>query len=296
MGRIENMLPLSLEKGDINDKGILPDTWYELPASEFQVRGKSYMEDRVKVPSSQALYDCVSVGHYVLPNKNPLRPEDVDLPPIPHHHENLSGHTPIPLRIFLTLTYPRYSPALRTWGDGESFNIVAVFDATEATIQQSMLPTEEQPEALRLYIDFLKNEQRDTTRMKSINRLRDENLQEVMNEFLGWKTQWLRALTQFNGKPALARSEFAMEISGDTMVLAFDNHSISYLPRLGFYYFRNLMPKFIVEIAFVIEGRSGEELPECVLCCFGVHRLSPIATESTEGLPTERLHSMDLPD
>ena len=94
----------------------------------------------------------------------------------------------------------------------------------------------------------------------------------------------------------------------------FDNHAIRYVPRLGFYYFRDAMhkvmdqssqihkmlklecdvilsliehvvqnstrhrpshpPQFVLELACLIEGRCSSHLPECLLFCFGVHRLS----------------------
>jgi hypothetical protein len=52
----------------------------------------------------------------------------------------------------------------------------------------------------------------------------------------------------------------------------------TYLSQRGICWAIGLMDKLLMDIAFVIEGRSEDELPEAVLCCVHIEKMPVLST------------------
>jgi hypothetical protein len=158
--------------------------------------------------------------------------------------------------------------------NGENTTTVVVLEIRPETIEQSLLDESEQSNALKLLRAFYLDPEPYKNRFKFIHRLEPENLKCVLNEYLTWTTQWLRMLTNFNGKPVLCKEAIYItkQNEGQLMEIMWDHHVGPYMPRYGLYYFKDLMEKFIVEFGILVEGRGEDQQPEQLIGTWRANR------------------------
>eukprot|EP00299_Pterocystis_sp_00344_P007253 c2261_g1_i1.p1 GENE.c2261_g1_i1~~c2261_g1_i1.p1 ORF type:complete len:301 (+),score=43.44 c2261_g1_i1:39-905(+) len=253
-----------------------PHTWCEVDGTTFRVRGPTYDADHVKIFSLESFYSTVSFDLLFSPDKplNAITPH-LQLPPVSPAILELPRPVDLPLQIVVCLNFPRYCPSLRGPPyNGENTTSLALFEIRPEAVKQSLLDESQQSNGMKLLRAFCRDPLPFRNRIKFIHRLEEENLKAILHEYLTWTTQWLRVLANYNGKPVLCKEAIHVTKHNENQVLEimWDHHVGPYMPRYGLYYFKDLMEKFIVEIAILIEGRGEGEQPEQIIGTWRANR------------------------
>lgn len=181
---------------------------------------------------------------------NTLAPEDVNADP------SLDvSDTGVPQIFVINVQIPTYAPANPMWGskidDGDNWGII-VYMVLSREGRKSIRAGNPAAKLLEGFMTNLEDESY-TDRMKGIVRVEDPSILP-------------RVAKGYNAKPFLTRPQHFYFRKEHFTELLLDVHIFSYLARRGFYsYIIGNMKEMAVHVAFVIEAREDEEMPEQVL-------------------------------
>ena len=179
----------------------------------------------------------------------------------------------LPHHIVWSCSYPRYNPAMfGSQNDGENVTVHAVFQITEATARESMLPDDQQSNALRLARRWAHN----------CGHGDDASCHSEAN-----RAPWTKAIVrkingglplgvnQFNGKPAIQYTNtFRRWYNATTLECQHTMHMcLPYPIKKILFYNRDLTADWVLEYGVVVEGEGDEEQPEQMLFSWGVHKV-----------------------
>jgi hypothetical protein len=302
--KIDEKLTPGITAMRMNPDGKAPEEskffaeWNWVPSDTFMVRqGPDYSVNKKKAPSEEAIYEVVAVDNYGLERKlwhvgrffDLSKLKDVNPPRdsvVSESKESPEGSATdasrsiregdmieLPEVLIINVLCPLYAPGMfAPVVDGEGF-MSTVFCKLSAESKRRLKIGKPTP-AMQLFKRFVEEAQFDGSmrgRVKCIARA--NNADELS---LGGVVRGL--ITRYNATPFLIHDGEGEYFKGDGYFeMDIDVHKFSTLARNGFYHLKHMMNLMRNDYAFVIEGRTDDELPEQLLTTvqmFDVHTMT----------------------
>ena len=275
------------DNGDYNDNivnGHRFHRWSKISSSEFMVRSNGYLTNgKTKIKCPSELYEAVHVDVFTSKKRVPNLYKRVILPKV-SFDDNYDRNWHSPDIFVISLAVPTEAPRLgRASDDGEGTTITIYYKMKQSTrdILKKITASDYDPNndrseagvdpqkrvvaAVRLFEEWCRRAPNDPSfqaRFKLIPNC--HNTKEV------GLPSWI---SKYCGKPVLIKragvTGFLSKEQSDTIsVIEFDVslHPFPYLMKQATaYLYENLFKKVLFSIAYVIEGRSDEELPEVLI-------------------------------
>lgn len=262
--------------------------WNTLSSSLFQVRSHDYLISKIKVPSPESLYDLFAVDLFEtdrrLANISSLVKLPTDLP-----KDNPDWNCPEILIFYLSLPTEAPSLGFSSSSDedaGVGLILICYFrlnDSTKKTLRQihgdtaatntaaesttetsSSDPNQSRINGVKLFSEWVKRSPTDPSfqgRFKLIPI--SNNLDEVGVPAYMQKCRNKPLLIKRSGTTGIYTS-----LQKEVLEFEVNFYPFPYLGKQGLSYFRShYLHKMDLSLAFVIEGRCSEELPEVVIGC-----------------------------
>lgn len=248
------------------------NTWMPVDAAEFSLRvGPNYKKTGLKAPSAPALYELVGVDCI----QSALRVDDIGSKlQFPAEWEDaVSNHPDVPPVFVVNAQIPsNFDTSLFSFTeitDGDGWSLVQYF-RIRPEVAAELADLDTASPAVKLLAGYCKNaptEQTDSSstwfgRFKLI--LRCENIEAFgLPGFI----------TSYNGKPVLLRNTGNIQNKGGKYAeMDINVHRFSSVPKKGLSVMMDRFDRMDISIAFCIEGREDDEMPEVVLGCTRIHR------------------------
>ena len=254
--------------------------WCAPGGETLAVRSHGYMVTKEKVPSPGELYECTNVDIFESPHRYPDMAKRVTLPKVEFEDDSPGPKTWHAPDIFIvSVALPTDAPKVRSTNDGGGFTITMYFTMKQETrdilrrvTAESYDPLKEpvpddvqksKVNAVKLFNEYCRRAPSDPSFQSRFKLVANaQNLKEI-----GLPT-WI---AKYNGKPVLIKraGQTGFLFSHPEMsCIEFDVsfHPFPYLAKQAISYMKdNFFKKVLVTFGFVIEGRSDDELPECVI-------------------------------
>eukprot|EP00927_Polykrikos_kofoidii_P078926 TRINITY_DN75724_c0_g1_i1.p1 TRINITY_DN75724_c0_g1~~TRINITY_DN75724_c0_g1_i1.p1 ORF type:complete len:393 (-),score=61.69 TRINITY_DN75724_c0_g1_i1:220-1398(-) len=259
-----NSLPYA--KGDRRPEGATTPCWLPLDASVFLVRDIRYKQTKEKTPSDFALYDCV--GMDMIRQKRRI---DSVIERLPKGTDDLPSSSSravpwdqnwgVPRVLIIGCQLPLKAGRLigsHPEDDG-GLSVVSYF-VLSARASEILAKGAETP-SLRLWKRFVEEgtSTKEGIALKVMGRVEDLQRYEVPESFY-----------RFNNKPVLLTKSAVIDQEDlpELMEINYDVRCWVYPARSALANYRDRAREAELEIAYVIEGKTDDELPEQVLGCF----------------------------
>ncbi|KAL3669141.1 hypothetical protein V7S43_005525 [Phytophthora oleae] len=242
-------------------------SWTTTNAETFAVRSSDYKKSRKKEPSKPALFEFIGADFVRTESKLDLISQRVEFPP---EHENS--------RLFIiNAQLPSYGPSV--WGDGTydgpGYSLALYWKIPDEIFEELKDPT---TTTLKLFKRFLEagNDTSLTDRFKVIAQVTNQ-------DECGLTGMGKKLLVSHNATPVLTRPQHRIyHFKDGTTEIVVDIHAFSYIARRGIHSLIDKTSKLVIDVAFVIQGETEDELPEQVLgCC----RLDRVNVQKAADLP-----------
>ena len=274
--KIEN--PTDLPTKD----GVIFPGWREVNASDLMVRGAGYKTDKLKVPCPQSLYQCVEIDVFESRARVPDMAGRVILPTVNFDDGNRPKTWNAPDQFVITLALPTDPPKLYGGssdnGGGYTITMYCVMRQETRDILRRVTadgynpsddkegrsdPNKSMVNAVKLFDEWCRRAPSDDSWMARFKVVpQGNNLAEI------GLPSWI---SQYNGKPFLIKRPGTTGFlyrHPDKSCMEFDVslHPFPYLAKQGICYMKDgFFKKILATLAFCIEGRSEDELPECLI-------------------------------
>lgn len=272
-----------------NAKGQLFAGWRSPSAEFLRVRAMGYSTLKKKQASPGALFDCAQVEVFESPQRYPDMAPRVQLPKVEFDDDGpKTWRTPDVFVISIAL--PTDPPKLgRSSSDGGGYTVTMYFTMKQETrdilrrvTADGYDPSKDTPEdpskskvnAVRLLEEWIRRAPNDPSwfsRFKCVPNA--HNLKEI--GMPGW-------ISNYNGKPFLIKRPGVtgfIHQHPELSCVEFDIslHPFPYLAKQGICFMKDsYFKKVLVSFGFVIEGKTDDELPECILGCMQLCYPDPI--------------------
>ncbi|CAM9347104.1 unnamed protein product [Pylaiella littoralis] len=267
VGEIACGIPVASSTTQHNDgpAGALtapPHSWSNGVDSIFRVRGKGYMQDRIKVPPAESLYDMVGLDMFSTEARVGNMASEVVLDPIAKDLPEVSIPGVPPLLV-INVQLPSAPPALMTSAeDGPGYQCVLYFRMKDSTAR-AIENLDTASEGVRLWVTYCERVGVDDDfhgRFKCIAVIAN-------SESLGLPS----FVTKYNGKPVLINRS-GHWVKGENYIENTINvHRFSFIAKKSLHTLKALFKDMVLHLGFTIEGRAAEELPESLLACSTLH-------------------------
>ncbi|OQR94027.1 hypothetical protein ACHHYP_01909 [Achlya hypogyna] len=241
---------LSSFKQSSNDD-CAENSWSFTTAQTFNVRSLDYKKSRKKEASAGALFDFIGADLIRSDAKIDCITQHVNRPP------HLDGD-----RLFvINAQLPLYGPSLFGGGsyDGPGVNLVMYWSIPKAVQAQLEAPT---TPALRLLRRFF-NSAADPAVLE-----RFKVIAQVVNEKdCGLSGMPRKLLQKNNATPVLTRPQHRIYHRDTFTEIDVDVHMFSLVARTGINSLVDKTAKMVIDMCFVLQGETDDELPEQVLGC-----------------------------
>ena len=246
-------------------------TWCKVDYHIFHVRmGPDYNRNKKKVPSGPPLYNPVAVDVFCTNQRLDHAAQRFKLPNTSHI---VTNHPNVPALFVVQIQLPSEAPTsyFTNAQDGPGWAILMYFQITEDTCNQLRNLATASP-AVKLFAQWCTNAPKDTSkdgkergRFKVIcNCL---NLDEVgINGVVG------AMVTANNAKPILIRRTGTIFKGSNYMEKDIHVHKFDFGAKSAIHYISSKCGEMLMQIGFVIEGRSNDEWPECLFGCVAVNK------------------------
>ncbi|KAG7394105.1 hypothetical protein PHYBOEH_005660 [Phytophthora boehmeriae] len=242
-------------------------SWSTTRAETFSVRSADYKKLRRKEASQPALFEFLGADLVRTDSKVDLISQRVEFPP---EYENAK-------LFIINAQLPSYGPSV--WGDGScdgpGYSLALYWMIPDDVYEELQNPT---TTTLRLLKRFLEagDDRSLTDRFKVIAQVTNQ-------DECGMTGMAKKLLVSHNATPVLTRPQHRIYHfrEGSTEVVV-DVHAFSYIARRGIHLLIDKTSKLVIDVAFVIQGETEDELPEQVLgCC----RLDHTSVQKAAELP-----------
>jgi len=258
-----------------------PVSWSNCDATSFEVRrGPNYVSGQ-KAPSKKALYTVFALDAYKLPNKINKITKYINVDKYIEKFKTPydKDKYPLPPIFVLNCMVPNYPPELMGGKvDGEGYQII-MYARLSDEVQELLTKYSQDPDNVKLSpsVDLLKRFIQSDLDDRKDNELRNrfKCIARIMNPNhtdFGFLAN--RLVRRYNGRPFLARtsSTFYHE-PGKYFAADIDAHIFGYPARQGLSYVKGTIQTAIYDVAFVIEGKTNDELPEQILACCRISKM-----------------------
>ena len=243
-----------------------PNTWRHSPADTFQLRGGSYLRDRVKIKSDKATYEVVDV--------RVLRSPEGAMPDLLTHHPSLRGGETrslngLPETLALNIAAPCEAPSISGWRPASPcwilLLVLKIADHARA-IATDEPDVSKWPPGLRLCRRWLRDAPSDPylcARLKGVFQVRALDGEQLPRVFAKWSGKPVLmaaagALSRRQGLAKFSRGPGFVEVHLDI------GESFSYMGRGAVYLMMSKLSTLDADVCFTLEGRADDELPEVV--------------------------------
>eukprot|EP00526_Cylindrotheca_closterium_P000036 CAMPEP_0113632258 /NCGR_PEP_ID=MMETSP0017_2-20120614/16763_1 /TAXON_ID=2856 /ORGANISM="Cylindrotheca closterium" /LENGTH=876 /DNA_ID=CAMNT_0000542799 /DNA_START=123 /DNA_END=2753 /DNA_ORIENTATION=- /assembly_acc=CAM_ASM_000147 len=270
----------SIEEPAVNDIGHVFAGWMPGKASDVQVRSHGYKSTRAKIPSPGELYECTNMDILDGRKRYPDMAARVTLPDVSFPDDPATKTWNAPDRFIISVSLPTDPPKLYAAPeDGGGYTITMYYTMTQETrdilkriTADGYDPKDEPPpgdvqksklNAVRLFEEWCRLAPTDNSwmsRMKVVPM--GHNFDEI--GLPGW-------IAKYNGKPFLIKRPGQTGFlyrHPEQSCLEFDIslYPFPYIAKQGICFIKDsYLKKVVVSFGFVIEGRSDDELPECLI-------------------------------
>jgi hypothetical protein len=262
-----------------NEKGEYFAGWRPMSGEILQVRSHGYSVTKAKVSSPGELYDCVAVDVFESPSRYPDMAPRVQLP------EGLSDLDDGPKTwrspdiFIISIALPTDPPKMgRSSSDGGGYTVTMYYrmkpetreilrrvtaDGYDPSTEKVDDPQKSKVNAVRLLEEWIRRSPNDPSfqaRFKVVPNA--HNLREI------GMPSWI---SKYNGKPFLIKRAGVtgfLHLHPELSCVEFDIslHPFPYLAKQAICFMKeSYFKRILVTFGFVIEGRSDDELPECLI-------------------------------
>ncbi|KAF1329661.1 hypothetical protein FI667_g5842, partial [Globisporangium splendens] len=246
----------------------VPHSWSTARGETFAIRSIDYKKTKRKEASLPALFEFIGCDLIRTGGKVDLISQRVELP------EEYANE-----KIFIiNAQLPSYAPSV--WGDassdGPGFSLVLYWKIPKEVHEELKNPS---TPALRLLKRFLNagNDTSLTDRFKVIAQVTNQ-------DECGITGMGKKLLASHNSTPVLTRPQHRIyHFNEGSTEIVVDIHAFSYIARRGIHLLLDKTSKLVIDIGFVLQGETEDELPEQILgCC----RLDHADVQRAMDMPT----------
>lgn len=263
----------------VNSKNEMFAGWRAVDPSVLAIRSFGYTTSKKKIPSPGSLYICSKVDIFESASRYPDMAPRVKLPNVSFEDDGQPKTWRSPNVFIVSIALPTDPPKLgRSSSDGGGYTVTCYFTMREET--RSILRKITAPDATDIPVD-----DPETSKVNAV-RLFEEWVRRAPNDpkwFSRFKVvpnahnlkeigmpSWI---SKYNGKPFLIKrpgtTGFIHE-HPELSCMEFDVslHPFPYLAKQAICFMKDsYFAKILVTFGFVIEAKTEDELPECILGC-----------------------------
>lgn len=270
----------TMEEPAVDDIGHVFAGWMPGKSDEVQVRSHGYKSTKAKIPSPGELYACTNMDIFEGTKRYPDMASRITLPVVSFPGDPATKTWNAPDRFIISVSLPTDPPKLYgSAEDGGGYTVTMYYTMTQETrdilkrvTADGYDPKNEPPptdvqqskvNAVRLFEEWCRLAPTDNSwmsRMKVVPL--GHNFDEI--GIPGW-------ISKYNGKPFLIKRPGQTGIlfrHPEQGCLEFDIslYPFPYIAKQGLCFIKDsYLKKIVVSFGFVIEGRSDDELPECLI-------------------------------
>ena len=264
----------------VNADGEYFGGWRTMPGETLAVRSHGYLSSKTKIESPGSLYECVHVDIFESPSRYPDMATRVQLPKAAFDDGGTPKTWHSPDIFIISIALPTDPPKITggSTSDGGGYTVTMYYRMTQETrdILRRVTdgdydsseekvddPQKSKVNAVRLLEEWIRRAPTDAkffSRFKVVPNA--HNLKEI------GMPSWI---SKYNGKPFLIKrpghTGFIFN-HPELSCLEFDIslHPFPYLAKKAICFMKeSYFKRVLVTFGFVIEGRSDDELPECLI-------------------------------
>jgi len=265
----------------VNSKEQVFGGWRHVYGESLLIRSHGYLTTKMKVPSPGELYECTAVEIFESPHRYPDMAKRVKLPEVKFDDNGAPKTWRTPDIFIVSIALPTDPPKLgRTSSDGGGYTVTMYYTMKQETrdilrkvTAEGYDPSQEKIDdrqkskanAVRLLEEWVRRAPTDPkwfSRFKVVPNA--HNLKEI--GMPGW-------IAKYNGKPFLIKRPGVtgfIHRHPELSCVEFDVslHPFPYLAKQAICFMKeSYFKKILVSFGFVIEGKTDDELPECLIGC-----------------------------
>ena len=273
----------------VNSKNEVFGGWRAPPGDTLMIRSQGYSTTKKKIPSPGELYECVACDIFEAPTTYPDMSPRVKLPEIKFEDSGPKTWR-CPDLFVISIALPTDPPKLgRSSSDGGGYTVTMYYAMKQETreilkrvtaedydpsTEEIDDPQKSQINAVKLLEEWIRRAPDDPkwfSRFKVVPNA--HNLKEI--GMPGW-------ISKYNGKPFLIKRPGVTGFIHNHPELScfeFDItlHPFPYLAKQGICFMKDsYFKKVLVTFGFVIEGKTDDELPECLIGCMQLCYPDPV--------------------
>mmetsp|Transcript_7123 Transcript_7123/g.17363 ORF Transcript_7123/g.17363 Transcript_7123/m.17363 type:complete len:1069 (-) Transcript_7123:102-3308(-) len=277
--------------------GVIFAGWRQVPASGLKVRGYGYKSNKSKIPCIESLYECVELDIFESRKRVPDMAGRGVLPSVNFEEDEGPKTWNAPDIFVVAVALPTDPPKLYGGstdnGGGYTITMYCVMRPEVRAILRRVTadgydpkqdrggdPNTSMVNAVKLFDEWCRRAPSDDSWMARFKVVpMGNNLAEI--GLPAW-------IANYNGKPFLIKRPGTTGFlyrHPDKSCMEFDVslHPFPYLAKQGICYMKDgFFKKILATLAFCIEGRTDDELPECLIGLFQLCYPDPIHAVQAE--------------
>lgn len=240
---------------------VPPHTWQICDPTSFNVRqGPNYSRNKKKGPSGPSIYEPFAVDTFCARKRIDHIAQHLSLPDV----SDVDTHNPhVPPILMIQLQLPSDAPPLfGTVEDGPGWAIVMYFKISKWACEELKDLSTASP-AIKLFAKYCEHAETDfawRSRFKVITYC--SNLEEMGVP---------NVIISYNAKPVIIRRTGSIFRGPTHMEIDIHIHKFANLAKKSIHLLSSHCGLMYMQIGFLVEGRTDDELPETLFACVGVN-------------------------